>query len=96
MSARVGCLYGSQLNLFFLQLPPCCSNKCTIVRRISIGILEGTLRYREVEDEVMGTTMKHRHAEIHANNIKRLSKIEAAGYELRAFGSSLGVRLSAR
>ena len=38
--------------------------------------LEGTLRYREVEDE--GTTFKHRIAEIHATSMKRLSKIEAA------------------
>jgi TnpA family transposase len=40
--------------------------------------LEGTLRYREVEDEVKGTTIKHRIAEVHANSMKRLSKIEAA------------------
>ena len=40
--------------------------------------LEGTLRYREVEDEVKGTTFKHRIAEVHANSMKRLSKIEAA------------------
>jgi single-strand DNA-binding protein len=38
--------------------------------------LEGTLRYREVEDE--GTTFKHRIAEIHATSLKRLSKIETA------------------
>jgi single-strand DNA-binding protein len=40
--------------------------------------LEGTLRYREVEGEVKGTTFKHRIAEVHTNSIKRLSKIEAA------------------
>jgi single-strand DNA-binding protein len=40
--------------------------------------LEGTLRYREVEDEIEGTTFKHRIAEIHATSMKRLSKIEAA------------------
>src|ERR1035437_3388141 len=40
--------------------------------------LEGTLRYREVEDEVEATTFKHRIAEIHAISMKRLSKIEAA------------------
>jgi len=40
--------------------------------------LEGTLRYREVEDEVKGTTFKHWIAEIHAVSIKRLSKVEAA------------------
>ena len=39
--------------------------------------LEGILRYREVEDEVKGTTFKHRIAEIHAISMKRLSKIEA-------------------
>jgi single-strand DNA-binding protein len=40
--------------------------------------LEGTLRYREVEDEIEGTTFKHRIAEIHAISMKRLSKIETA------------------
>ena len=40
--------------------------------------LEGTLRYREVEDEVEGTTFKHRIAEIHASSMRRLSKVEAA------------------
>jgi len=40
--------------------------------------LEGTLRYREVEDEVKGTTFKHRIAEVHATSMKRLSKVEAA------------------
>jgi single-strand DNA-binding protein len=40
--------------------------------------LEGTLRYRELEDEVKGTTFKHRIAEVHATSMKRLSKVEAA------------------
>ena len=40
--------------------------------------LEGTLRYREVQDEVEGTTFKHRIAEVHATSMKRLSKIETA------------------
>jgi single-strand DNA-binding protein len=40
--------------------------------------LEGVLQYREVEDEVKGTTFKHRISEIHAISMKRLSKIEAA------------------
>ncbi|HWZ52731.1 MAG TPA: hypothetical protein VNW54_14835 [Granulicella sp.] len=40
--------------------------------------LEGILRYREVEDEVNGTTFKHRIAEIHAIRMKRLSKVETA------------------
>ncbi len=41
-------------------------------------VLEGILRYREVEDEAKGATFKHRIAEIHAVSLKRLSKIEAA------------------
>jgi single-strand DNA-binding protein len=40
--------------------------------------LEGILRYREVEDDVNGTTFKHRIAEIHAISMKRLSKVETA------------------
>jgi single-strand DNA-binding protein len=40
--------------------------------------LEGTLRYREVEDEMESTTFKHRISEIHATSMKRLSKIETA------------------
>jgi len=39
--------------------------------------LEGTLKYREVEDDVNGTTFKHRIAEVHATSMKRLSKVEA-------------------
>jgi single-strand DNA-binding protein len=39
--------------------------------------LEDILRYREVEDDVKGTTFKHRIAEVHATSMKRLSKIEA-------------------
>jgi single-strand DNA-binding protein len=40
--------------------------------------LEGTLRYREVTEDVEGQPFKHRIAEIHAISIKRLSKVEAA------------------
>lgn len=40
--------------------------------------LEGTIKYRDVEDDVEGTPFKHRIAEIHATSLKRLSKIEAA------------------
>ena len=39
--------------------------------------LEGMLRCREIEDDVQGTPVKHRFAEIHASSLKRLSKIEA-------------------
>ncbi|HEY6413206.1 MAG TPA: single-stranded DNA-binding protein [Edaphobacter sp.] len=39
--------------------------------------LEGTLRYREYEEDVHGLTVRHRIAEIHATTMKRLSKIEA-------------------
>jgi single-strand DNA-binding protein len=38
----------------------------------------GVRLYREVEDEIKGTTFKHRIAEIHAISMKRLSKVEAA------------------
>ena len=40
--------------------------------------LEGTLRYREVEEDVEGAKFKHRIAEVHATGMKRLSKIETA------------------
>src|SRR5260370_9972251 len=40
--------------------------------------LEGSLRDREVEDVVEGTSFKHRIAEIHATSMKRLSTVEAA------------------
>ena len=36
------------------------------------------MRFREVEDEIEGTTFKHRIAEIRATSMKRLSKVEAA------------------
>ena len=39
--------------------------------------LEGTLRYREYEEDVHGLTVRHRIAEIHASSMKRLSKVEA-------------------
>ena len=40
--------------------------------------LEGTLRYREVAEDVEGVPFEHRLAEIHATSMKRLSKVEAA------------------
>lgn len=39
--------------------------------------LEGTLKYREVTEDVEGASFKHRIAEIHAISLKRLSKVEA-------------------
>lgn len=39
--------------------------------------LEGTLKYREVTEDVEGNSFKHRIAEVHATSIKRLSKVEA-------------------
>ena len=48
-----------------------------ILQKGQLITLEGTLRYREVEDDVQGTPVKHRIAEIHASSLKRLSKIEA-------------------
>jgi hypothetical protein len=59
-----------------------CLEKSVVVRQNSpegaADHLEGALRYREVEDEGKGTTYQHRIAEVHANSMKRLSKIEAA------------------
>ena len=40
--------------------------------------LEGTLRYRDYQEEVHGLTVKHWVAEIHAVSMKRLSRVEAA------------------
>jgi single-strand DNA-binding protein len=42
--------------------------------------LKGILRYREVEDEVKGTTFKHRIAQVRATSMKRLSNIEVGDY----------------
>ncbi len=42
----------------------------------SRGRPEGTLRYREVTEDVEGNSFKHRIAEIHATSMKRLSKVE--------------------
>lgn len=54
------------------------SKFASTLQRGQLITLEGTLRYREVEDDVDGTRCKHRIAEIHATSMKRLSKIEAA------------------
>ena len=54
------------------------SNFAKTLQKGQLITLEGTLRYREVEDDVEGTRFKHRIAEIHAISMKRLSKIEAA------------------
>jgi len=56
-------------------------NLAKFARNLQKGQLvsvEGTLRYREVQDDVEGTPFKHRIAEIHAISMKRLSKVEAA------------------
>ena len=56
------------------------SNLSRFARTLQKGqliTLEGTLRYREVTEDVEGTSFKHRIAEIHATSMKRLSKIEA-------------------
>ena len=50
----------------------------TTLQKGQLIALEGTLRYREYEDDVHGLTVRHRIAEIHASSMKRLSKIEAA------------------
>ena len=57
------------------------SNLSKFARTLQTGQLvtiEGILRYREVADEIEGTTFKHRIAEIQAISMKRLSKVEAA------------------
>ncbi len=57
------------------------SNLSKFARNLQKGqliTLEGTLRYREVTEDVEGTSFKHRIAEIHATSVKRLSKVEAA------------------
>ncbi len=57
------------------------SNLSKFARTLQKGqliTLEGTLRYREYEEDVHGLTVRHRIAEIHASSMKRLSKIEAA------------------
>ena len=47
------------------------------LRKGQLVTLEGILRYREVTEDVEGTSFKHRVAEIHATSMKRLSKFEA-------------------
>ncbi len=57
------------------------SNLSKFARTLQKGqliALEGTLRYREYEEDIHGLTVKHRIAEVHASNMKRLSKLEAA------------------
>jgi len=56
------------------------SNLSKFARTLQKGqliTLEGTLRYREVTEDVEGASFKHRIAEIHAISMKRLSKIVA-------------------
>lgn len=54
------------------------SKFATKLQKGQLVTLEGTLRYREVEDDIEGVPFKHRIAEIHALSMKRLSKIKAA------------------
>jgi single-stranded DNA-binding protein len=57
------------------------SNLSKFARTLQKGqliTLEGTLRYREITEDVEGQPFKHRIAEIHAISMKRLSKIEAS------------------
>jgi len=39
--------------------------------------VDGQIRYREYSEEVNGTTIKHRVAEIHAYKLQHLSKVES-------------------
>ena len=40
--------------------------------------LEGKIKYRAIEETIKGQQVKYTIAEIHASNIRRLSKVEAA------------------
>ena len=57
------------------------SNLANFAKTLQKGQLvsiEGKIKYREVEEEVEGTSFKHTIAEIHASSMRRLSKVEAA------------------
>jgi single-strand DNA-binding protein len=57
------------------------SNLSKFARNLQKGqlvTLEGTLKCREVTEDVEGNSFMHRIAEIHATSIKRLSKVAAA------------------
>jgi single-strand DNA-binding protein len=56
------------------------SNLANFAKTLQKGQLvsiEGKIKYREVEEEVEGTSFKHTIAEIHATGMRRLSKVEA-------------------
>ena len=56
------------------------SNLANFAKALQKGQLvsiEGKIKYREVEEEVEGTSFKHTIAEIHATGMKRLSKVES-------------------
>lgn len=54
------------------------SNFAKTLQKGQLITLEGKIKYREVSEEVDGVTFKYIIAEIHATNMKRLSKVEAA------------------
>jgi single-strand DNA-binding protein len=56
------------------------SNLANFAKTLQKGQLvsiEGKIKYREVEEEVEGTSFKHAIAEIHATGMRRLSKVES-------------------
>jgi single-strand DNA-binding protein len=56
------------------------SNLANFAKTLQKGQLvsiEGKIKYREVEEEIEGTSFKHTIAEIHATGMKRLSKVES-------------------
>ncbi len=56
------------------------SNLANFAKTLQKGQLvsiEGKIKYREVEEEVEGTSFKHTIAEIHATGMRRLSKVES-------------------
>ena len=55
--------------------------------------LEGKIKYRTVEEDVVGKPFKHTIAEIHASSIRRLSKVEAAADPTDGADQRVGHRL---
>ena len=55
------------------------SNLANFAKTLQKGQLvsiEGKIKYREVEEEIEGTSFKHTIAEIHATGMRRLTKVE--------------------
>ena len=53
------------------------SNFAKTLQKGQLVSVDGQIRYREYTEDVNGTAVKHRVAEIHASRLKRVSKVEA-------------------